>query len=132
MNVTPDTNVLLRILVEDDLAQTAAALRMLEQAAKLAITLPALCEMVWVLGQGYKLGRAEIANAIRQLMDMDSAEMNRPAVEAGLRLLEAGGDFADGVIAHEGSWLGGEIFCSFDKRAVKLLVAAGEKAELLA
>lgn len=131
MNVTPDTNVLLRILVEDDPAQTAAAVRMLEQAAKLAITLPALCEVVWVLSQGYKLGRAEIAKAIRQLMDLDSAEMNRPAVEAGLRLLETGGDFADGVIAHEGRWLGAEVFVSFDKQAVKLLAAAGEKAELL-
>lgn len=29
-----------------------------------------------------------------------------PAAEAGLALLEAGGDFADGVIAYEGSWLG--------------------------
>jgi hypothetical protein len=29
--------------------------------------------------------------------------MDRPAVEAGLAVLEAGGDFADGVIAHEGA-----------------------------
>jgi hypothetical protein len=31
--------------------------------------------------------------------------VNRPAVEAGLALLEAGGDFADGVIVYEGSRL---------------------------
>lgn len=47
--------------------------------------------------------------------------MNRPAVEAGLLMLEAGGDFTDGVIAYEGEWLGGEIFISFDKQAVTLL-----------
>jgi len=40
--------------------------------------------------------------------------VNRPAAEAGLALLEAGGDFADGVIAHEGRWLGAEAFVSFD------------------
>ncbi|MGO3123578.1 MAG: hypothetical protein ACTIKR_06105 [Advenella sp.] len=57
--------------------------------------------------------------------------MNRPAVEAGLLMLEAGGDFADGVIAYEGNWLGGETFVSFDKLAVKLLMEQGEAAQLL-
>jgi predicted nucleic-acid-binding protein len=56
--------------------------------------------------------------------------MNRPAVEAGLAVLEAGGDFADGAIAHEGSWLGGETFVSFDKKAVALLAAQGQPARL--
>ncbi|MGC9217681.1 hypothetical protein [Acidithiobacillus sp.] len=56
---------------------------------------------------------------------------NRPAVEAGLALLDLGGDFADGVIAYEGSWLGGETFVSFDRKAVKLIEAQGESARLL-
>ncbi len=55
----------------------------------------------------------------------------RPAVEAGLALLEAGGDFADGLIAHEGQWLGGEMFVSFDRQAVALLKTRGVAAELL-
>jgi predicted nucleic-acid-binding protein len=57
--------------------------------------------------------------------------MNRPAVEAGLSILAAGGDFADGVIAYEGNWLGGETFVSFDKKAVLLLTAQGQPARLL-
>ena len=52
---------------------------------------------------------------------------NRPAVDAGLALLEAGGDFADGVIAYEGAWLGGETFVSFDKAAVTSLSELGER-----
>ena len=32
--------------------------------------------------------------------------MNRPAIETGLSVLDAGGDFTDGVIAYEGGWLG--------------------------
>jgi predicted nucleic-acid-binding protein len=44
----------------------------------------------------------------------------------------AGGDFADGVIAYEGSWLGGETFISFDKKAVSLIARLGLKAKLLA
>jgi len=52
-------------------------------------------------------------------------------VEAGLSVLDAGGDFADGVIAYDGSWLGGESFVSFDQKAVKLLAAQGQPAQLL-
>ncbi|MFA7242427.1 MAG: hypothetical protein WC091_20125 [Sulfuricellaceae bacterium] len=39
------------------------------------------------------------------------------ALEAGLPVLEVGGNFADGVIAFEGNWLGGEAFASFGKKA---------------
>ena len=48
-----------------------------------------------------------------------------------LALLDGGGDFADGVIAYEGNWLGGEIFLSFDKKAVKLITAQGAAAQVL-
>jgi predicted nucleic-acid-binding protein len=53
------------------------------------------------------------------------------AAEAGLALLEAGGDFADGVIAYEGSWLGADVFLSFDKKAAKLIEAQGASVRLL-
>jgi predicted nucleic-acid-binding protein len=46
-------------------------------------------------------------------------------------MLDAGGDFADGIIAYEGSWLGGEIFVSFDKKAVKLIEARSGSVRLL-
>jgi hypothetical protein len=45
--------------------------------------------------------------------------------------LNAGGDFADGAIAYEGSWLGAETFVSFDKRAVERLKAQRVSARLL-
>jgi predicted nucleic-acid-binding protein len=48
-----------------------------------------------------------------------------------LALLEAGGDFADGVIAYESRWLGGEIFLSFDQKAAALLAAQGQTVRLL-
>jgi predicted nucleic-acid-binding protein len=57
--------------------------------------------------------------------------VNRQAAEAGLAQLDAGGDFADGVIAYEGNWLGADTFVSFDKKAVKLMTAQGKPARLL-
>jgi predicted nucleic-acid-binding protein len=57
--------------------------------------------------------------------------MNRPAVEAGLSVLDAAGDFADGIIAYEGDWLSGEEFVSFDSKAVSVLQSRGSCARLL-
>ena len=48
-----------------------------------------------------------------------------------MAVLQAGGDFADGVIAYEGSWLGADTFVSFDKKAVSLIEAQGKSAKLL-
>jgi len=132
MKITADTNVLVRALVGDDARQGKIAQAELAKAEIVALALPALCELVWVLSQGYRIASDDIAEAIRRLMNSANVVVNRPAVEAGLALLDAGGDFADGVIAFEGRWLGAEAFVSFDKRAVKLMDSKGEAARLLA
>jgi predicted nucleic-acid-binding protein len=132
VKITADTNVLVRALTGDDEQQGKIAQAELAKAETIALALPALCELVWVLSQGYKIPLPEIADAIRRLMEGANVVANRPAVEAGLALLDAGGDFADGAIAYEGSWLGAETFVSFDRKAVKLVEAQGEAARLLA
>jgi predicted nucleic-acid-binding protein len=132
MKITADTNVLVRALAGDDERQSKIAQAELKKAEVVALALPALCELVWLLSQGYKIPSSEIAEAIRRLMNGANVVVNRPAAEAGLALLDAGGDFADGVIAYEGNWLGADSFISFDKKAVKLIEAQGKSARLLA
>jgi predicted nucleic-acid-binding protein len=132
MRITADTNVLVRAVIEDHAHQSKAAQTALKTAELVAIPIPSLCEMVWVLSQGYKIPSRDIAEAIRRLTNSANVVVNRPAAEAGLALLEAGGDFADGVIAFEGNWLGADTFVSFDKKAVKLMEAQGGSARLLA
>lgn len=131
MKTTADTNVLVRAITGDDKQQSEVAQAELARADVVALALPALCELVWVLARGYKIPSAEIAEVIRRLMNAWNVVVNRPAAEAGLALLDVGGDFADGVIAYEGSWLGAETFISFDKQAVKLIDAQGQAARLL-
>lgn len=131
MKVAVDTNVLVRAVVRDDPAQASVAAKVLTDAKLIAIALPCLCEFVWVLRRVYEFQPSDAATAIRALLAAANVEMNRPAVEAGLSVLDAGGDFADGVIAYEGNWLGGETFVSFDKKAVALLTAQGQQARLL-
>jgi predicted nucleic-acid-binding protein len=131
VKVVVDTNVLVRAVVRDDAAQARAAVKVLTQAEAIAVALPCLCEFVWVLRKVYGLQTKDIATAIRALVTASNVQVNRPAVDAGLSMLEANGDFADGVIAYEGTWLGGETFVSFDKQAVALLTAHGQPARLL-
>ena len=132
MKITADTNVLVRAVTEDDPRQSKAAQSALKKADVVALAVPALCELVWVLSQGYKIPASQIAEAVRRLINGANVVVNRPAAEAGLAMLDAGGDFADGVIAYEGNWLGADAFVSFDKKAVKLMEAQGGSAQLLA
>jgi len=132
VSVAVDTNILVRAVLHDDTKQARLAIELLQSASLIAVSLPCLCEMVWVLDRGAKLSRAEIAQSLRDLLNAPNVAMNRPAVEAGLEILEAGGDFADGVMAYEGAWLGGQTFVSFDKQAVALLTERGQAARLLA
>jgi predicted nucleic-acid-binding protein len=121
MKITADTNVLVRTMTGDNALQSNAAQKELNNADVAALATPALCELVWVLSQGYKIPAAEIAAAIRRLIDSANVVVDRPTVEASLAVLEAGGDLADGVIAHQGNRLGAEAFVTFDKKAASLL-----------
>jgi len=131
MKIAPDTNLLVRAITGDDARQSKVAQAELANADVVALALPALCELVWVLSQGYKITAPEIAETIRRLLNGVNVVVNRPAAEAGLAMLDAGGDFADGVIAYEGNWLGADSFVSFDKKAVRLVKAQGQAARLL-
>ncbi|MBR4738210.1 MAG: type II toxin-antitoxin system VapC family toxin [Rhodocyclaceae bacterium] len=131
MKITADTNVLARAILQDDEAQCRSARKVLAQAALVAVPLPALCELTWVLRHGAKLAKEDVSRALRALRDAENVIMNRAAVDAGLAMLDAGGDFADGIMDHEGKWLGGKTFVSFDKKAVSLLTRQGRAARLL-
>ena len=128
MKIIADTNILVRAATLDDPVQGPIARKLMMDGDIVAVTLPALCEFCWVLKTAYQFDPAKIAGSIRILLDAANISLDRTAVEAGLALLDEGGDFADGVIAHEGEWLGGEQFVSFDKKAVRLLQARGASA----
>jgi len=129
--ITPDTNILVRVAVFDDPVQSPRAVDLLDGADLVVITLPALCELAWVLRGGYRRSTAETAQTIRDLLGTENATTDWAAAAAGLEFLDLGGDFADGVIAHLGKENGGEVFASFDRRAVALEGARGGKALLV-
>lgn len=126
-----DTNVLVRAWAGDDDAQSAAARELLRTAERVYVSNAVLCEFVWVVRRTYRQTRAEIAQAIRLLTADDRLVTDSAAVEAGLAFLDAGGDFADGVIEFEGRRLGGSRFVTFDRRAAKIMRDNGRDVLLL-
>ena len=131
MRITVDANVILRLATQDDPDQLRVAESVFRSATLVAVPVAALCEFVWVLRQGYKRPRADIAQSLRTLIDVGNVEVDWPAVDAGLAMLDEGGDFADGVIAFEGQRLGGETFTTFDREAAKLVQRTGREVQLL-
>ena len=128
MKVAVDTNVLVRAVMRDDPSQARAAARLLRESEAIAVSLSCLCEFVWVLIKVYGVPPPRVARSIRDLLVSANVLADRPAAEAGLAAMDAGGDFADGLIAYEGRWLGCEVFASFDKKAVALVVGQGHRA----
>jgi predicted nucleic-acid-binding protein len=131
MRIAADTNVLLRAAVRDDPRQAVSAAHLLRVAELVAVPAAALCEFAWVMRSLYKKPAPDVASSIRSLVTSPNVVTHLPAVEAGLAVLDQGGDFADGAIAFEGHWLGADEFVSFDKQAVKLLKSQGKHARLL-
>ena len=102
----------------DDVQQAQLAISLLKNADLVALTIPALCEFVWVLTRVYKKSTPEVALALNRLVACSNTRVNQNAFAAGLKVFESGGDFADGAIASEGAEMGADEFVSFDRAAV--------------
>ena len=124
MKIAVDTNVLVRYLTWDDEDQAEEATRTIESAETIAIPIVVLCELVWVLQRGYRYTNDEIVKAVRHLTESRTAEVDRPATEAGLEMLARGGDFADGVIVYEASRLKCGQIVTFDQTLAGLAGSA--------
>lgn len=112
-----DTNVVVRLLADDDPAQTRRARKLLE--SRTALVLPTvLVETEWVLRGAYDIPRPQIAASLRKLLGLPSVALaNAIAVAQALEWFEAGLDFADAMhLALAGD---AEEFVTFDARLAK-------------
>jgi len=127
MNVVVDTNILARLVTKDDPLQFKAAANTFMAADKIVVPVVVFCELAWVLRASYKCDGAFIAAAIRGILNNKKVVAEDDAVLAGLRMLDDGGDFADGVVQYTGSVLAGgpSTYASFDQAAVSRLSVRG-------
>lgn len=127
MRITADSNMLLRIVLNDDPSQSALAAGVLARAERVAVPTAVWCEIAWMLHRRHVRGTTA-ADALEALRASQGCVTDRELFDEGLRWLRAGGGFADGVIAQEGARMGGTLFVSFDQDAVALRRNLGGRA----
>ena len=108
-----DTNVVIRLIAEDDMAQADKAQAIIE-AGEAFILKTVVMECEWVLRSLYGLKRPGIAASLRGILGLDGVIVEDAAVvERTLDWFEAGMDFADAM--HLASTPSGATFVSFDR-----------------
>jgi predicted nucleic-acid-binding protein len=117
-----DTNVLVRLIVQDNLDQAAMAEQRYRAAAEAGEPIflcdVVLVELVWVLGVTYRASRSEIVEALQSLLDDPVfVFQNRGTVQKGLdSYRQTNADFADHLIGFHAKTHGARTVYTFDRK----------------
>ncbi len=120
-----DTNVVVRVLVQDDERQTRRARALIDRAladgASLFVSTIVICETVWVLRSSYGMRRAAIVEAMRWLLAAAQVEVeHRAEVEFALAAFAGGkGGIADFLIRERARSVGAVAVATFDGALLK-------------
>ncbi len=118
-----DTNVILRLIVEDDPEQMRAV-RLLLRKEAFWVSKSVLLETMWVLRRGYKNDRSVIQELLESLIDMENVHVeDESEVIEALDLMSHGVDPADAM--HLASAPHGTKFVTFDRDLVRTAKCAG-------
>lgn len=119
--IAADTNIALRLILNDDEEQVAAISRAMASRS-LFLPLTVLLETGGVLASRYAMNREQIAIVMSALLSLDSIEIARPElVRWAIERFRAGADWADMIHLVAAQKLGA--FVTMDRR---LLRKAGE------
>lgn len=116
-----DTNVLVRLLAQDDPDQTRTAAEFIAPGAWVSQLV--LAETVWVLASVYDLKRQQIATAVEMLLDHRELVLQEPeVVQAALERFRAGGSvgFTDTLVLEIARKAGHLPLGTFDRHLAKL------------
>ena len=117
-----DTNVLLRLFIEDDPAQSNRARSFVDAATAdepCVVNPVVLAEFAWTLARNFKKKRHEVAHLIEGILSMDDLEVSfRHAAQDALAAYRAGkADFPDYFLAEINLELGCASTATFDQRS---------------
>jgi predicted nucleic-acid-binding protein len=117
--VALDTNVLVRLLVNDDPAQAEQAAALIDANAACFVPITVALELEWVLRGAYKLPREAVISAFKGLLAIRHLHLEQEQlVKRALDWHRQGMDFADALHLARSEGCGGLI--SFDRRLVLL------------
>lgn len=121
-----DTNILVRLLVADDAAQTRRAQQLVEGAQRdngvVLISLLVMIETEWVLRSRYELEKTTTLAALRRLLETRELSFeDEPAIEEALfNWQDSSCGFTDCLIAAHNRRLGCRATATFDGKAARL------------
>ena len=117
--IAVDTNVLVRMIIEDDEPQVRRVHALIRDQDRVLISWTVILELGWVLASGrYQLSRDRIAASVRTLLNIPNVEIaGREALLSALTWFEQGLDFADAL--HRASIEEGCEFATFDRSFVQ-------------
>ncbi len=124
--IAVDTNVLLRVLTQDDPAQSERAAGLITGAEAagepILVNDVVLVETMWTMSRRYKAPRAQLLDIARGLLDTPSfAFEQRANVEQAVSLFErSGADFSDCLIVAKNGAAGCRFTMTFDAECAKL------------
>jgi predicted nucleic-acid-binding protein len=115
--IAVDTNILVRILTNDDPAQAQRALRLLRDEV-VWVSRTVLLELAWVLKSLYQRDRNGVLADLRALTGNDAVQIeNRDAVSRALDWCAGGMELADALHLAAASAI--PMFVTFDESFVK-------------
>ena len=120
--IAVDTNVLVRLFVNDDAAQAAKAKALFDSHAdeddSLWIADVVLAELVWALDRSYGRPRGDIVSVLRALAGNATVRLESAAAMAQATVLYERGpaDFVDCLLATKAQRLGCSALRSFDRK----------------
>ena len=120
-----DTNVLIRLLVADDAAQTRKARLLVEKCMArheaVLVSLPVIVEVEWVLRSRYEMTKAELVATFRALLaTVEFTFEHESAIEEALHFWQdAPTGFVDCLIAAHNRRLGCSATATFDTKALR-------------
>ena|ERR1022692_142330 len=121
--IAVDTNVVVRLLTEDDPTQTAAA-KSLFAAGSIWIAKTVLLETAWMLRSFYGFDESAIRDAFTRLLGLQNVHTeDKASMAAALALSAHGVELADAM--HLTSRPPGAVFVSFDRSFVRRASRAG-------
>lgn len=120
-----DTNLLVRLLTNDDPRQAAKVEAWLRDNATpktpAYVDHVVLCELGWVLERSYGYDRAEVHAALAALLEQDHLKVESPGLARQALMMYADGpaDFSDYLLAVRAQAAGYSPVLTLDKKAAK-------------
>lgn len=115
-----DTNVLVRLLVNDDPVQALRAAESIDASAACFVPITVVLELEWVLRGAYKLPREAVISAFEGLLAIKQVHLEQEdLVRQALAWHRGGLDFADAL--HLARSEGCGAFLSFDRQLAQFV-----------